>query len=49
MMLLGIHIVGISLIVFIAATFAYRKGVEAGERRVLRRMEVEREDGPGAA
>ncbi len=43
MLLLGIHIVGIALIALIVGLVAYRKGVEAGERRVLRRIELERE------
>ena len=44
MMLLGIHIVGIAFVVFIAGAVAYRKGVETGERRVRRRIELEREE-----
>ncbi len=39
MLLLAIHVVGITMIVFIAGMVAYRMGVNAGERRARRRME----------
>ena len=41
MLLLAIHIVGITMIIFIAGTVAYRMGAKAGERRARRRMEQE--------
>ncbi len=43
MLLLAIHIIGISLIVFAVGAYAYRKGARAGERRTLRRIELEAE------
>jgi hypothetical protein len=49
MLLLGIHIVGIALIVLVVGLVAYRRGVEAGERRIRRRIELQREDAEEAS
>ena len=39
MMLLAIHVIGITLIVLMVGVVAYRMGHGKGERRALRRME----------
>ncbi len=39
MILLTIHVIGITLIVLMVGVMAYRMGYGKGERRALRRME----------
>ena len=39
MLLLAIHVIGITMIVMIAGAVGYRMGVDRGERRARRRME----------
>lgn len=41
MLLLSIHVIGITMIIFLAGAVAYRMGFNAGERRARRRMEQE--------
>ncbi|MCZ6473379.1 MAG: hypothetical protein O7E56_05345 [SAR324 cluster bacterium] len=41
MMLLGIHVIFITLLVVVVGAFAYRMGVTRGERQVLRRLRRE--------
>lgn len=43
MLILAIHVVGISLLVLVVGSLAYRKGVEAGEKRLRRRLERQAE------
>ena len=46
MMLLAIHVIAITLIVAVVGTIAYRRGVDRGEQRILRRLQRERDSSP---